>query len=68
MQEELDLETEFLDSTCVKLNIHYPTDWVLLRDAARTLLKATMLIRRRGLKVRMREPREFLKGMNRLIM
>ncbi len=68
LHEELDLETEFLDSTCVKLNIHYPTDWVLLRDAARTLLKATILIRRRGLKVRMREPREFLKGMNRLAM
>lgn len=68
LQEELDLETEFLDSTCVKLNIHYPADWVLLRDATRTLMKATILIRRRGLKVRMREPREFLKGMNRLAM
>jgi hypothetical protein len=68
LNEKLDLETEFLDSTCVKLNIHYPTDWVLLRDATRTLMKATILIRRRGLKARMREPREFLKAMNRLAM
>jgi hypothetical protein len=68
LKERVELGTQFLDSTCVKLNIHYPTDWVLLRDATRTLMKATILIRRRGLKVRMREPREFLKGMNRLSM
>lgn len=68
LKEKLDLETEFLDSTCVKLNIHYPTDWVLLRDAARTLMKATILIRRRGLKVRMTEPGGFLKQMNVLAM
>jgi hypothetical protein len=50
------------------LNIHFPVDWVLLRDAARTLMKATILIRQRGLKVRMEEPEEFLKRMNRLCM
>ena len=38
----------------------------MLRDAARTLMKATKLIRKRGLKVRMGEPEEFLKRMNRL--
>jgi hypothetical protein len=64
----LNLEAYFLDTTCVKLNIHFPVDWVLLRDAARTLMKATMLIRQRGLKVRMEEPAEFLKQMNRLCM
>jgi len=68
LEERVELGTQFLDSTCVKLNIHYPTDWVLLRDAVRTLMKATMLIRRRGLKVRMREPRKFLRAMNRLSM
>lgn len=68
LRDDLDLTTAFLDSTCVKLNIHYPTDWVLLRDAARTLLKATILIRRRGLKIRMREPREFSREMNALAM
>ena len=62
----LDLEAYFLDTTCVQLHIHFPVDWVLLRDAARTLLKATMLIRKRGLKARMEEPAVFLKGMNKL--
>jgi hypothetical protein len=66
LQASLDLEAYFLDTTCVKLNIHFPVDWVLLRDAARTLLKATLLIRKRGLKVRMEEPERFLKQMNRL--
>lgn len=64
----LNLESYFLDTTCVKLNIHFPVDWVLLRDATRTLMKATILIRKRGLKVRMEEPEEFLKRMNQLCM
>src|SRR3989442_9067093 len=68
LAEALNLESYFLDTTCVKLNIHYPVDWVLLRDAARTLMKATMLIRKRGLKVRMDEPAEFLRRMNQLCM
>ena len=62
----VDLDSYFLDTTCVKLNIHFPVDWVLLRDAARTLMKATMLIRNGGLKARMEEPEEFLKRMNQL--
>src|SRR5882757_4090922 len=66
--EALDLEAYFLDTTCVKLHIHFPVDWVLLRDAARTLMKATLLIRKRNLKVRMEEPEEFLKRMNQLCM
>ena len=66
LAEPLNLESYFLDTTCVKLNIHFPVDWVLLRDAARTLMKATRLIRKRGLKVRMEEPEEFLKRMNQL--
>jgi IS5 family transposase len=68
LAEALDLEAYFLDTTCVKLNIHFPVDWVLLRDAARTLMKATILIRKRNLKVRMEEPEEFLKRMNQLCM
>lgn len=66
LKEALELEAYFLDTTCVKLHMHFPVDWVLLRDAARTLLKAIMLIRKRGLKVRMEAPAEFLKQMNRL--
>src|SRR5947209_2921426 len=36
LEKPLDLEACFLDSTCVKANIHFPVDWVLLRDATRT--------------------------------
>jgi hypothetical protein len=65
LKEPLDLEAYFLDSTCLKANIHFPTDWVLLRDAVRTLMRATLLIRRAGLRARMRSPEECLKEVNR---
>jgi hypothetical protein len=66
LKEALDLEAYFLDSTCLKANIHFPTDWVLLRDGVRTLMKATLLIRQAGLRGRMRPPEFFLRQMNRL--
>ncbi len=66
--EALDLEEFFLDSTCLKANIHFPTDWVLLRDGVRTLMKATLRIREAGLCARMESPEEFLRRMNRLAM
>jgi hypothetical protein len=66
LEEPLDLEEYFLDSTCVKANIHFPIDWVLLRDGVRTLMKATLLIREEGLNGRMEAPEEFLRRMNRL--
>ena len=66
LKEALDLEVYFLDSTCLKANIHFPTDWVLLRDGVRTLMKATVLIRNAGLRGRMQAPEEFLRQMNRL--
>jgi hypothetical protein len=66
LAEALDLEAYFLDSTCLKANIHFPTDWVLLRDGVRTLMKATRLIRKAGLRARMQAPEEFLRQMNRL--
>jgi Transposase DDE domain len=64
----LNLEACFLDTTCVKANIHYPVDWVLLRDATRTLMKALTLIRAQGLRHRMEEPARFLRRMNILAM
>jgi hypothetical protein len=66
LEEKLDLETCFLDTTCVEANIHYPVDWVLFRDATRTLMKSVILIRAQGLRHRMEEPKEFIKRMNRL--
>ena len=66
LKEALDLDEYFLDSTCLRANIHFPTDWVLLRDGVRTLMKATLLIREAGLRGRMEAPEEFLRRMNRL--
>lgn len=56
-----------VDTTCLEANIHFPVDWVLLRDVAKTLLKATKLIRAAGLRERMpQEPEVFATAMNRL--
>jgi hypothetical protein len=66
LEKPLDLEAYFLDTTCVQANIHFPTDWVLLRDAARTLIKAIRVIRKHGLKHRMPKPEELIREMNRL--
>ena len=66
LERQIELDTVWLDSTCVKANIHFPVDWVLLRDATRTLMKATGLIRAQGLKKRMQEPACFIGRMNQL--
>jgi IS5 family transposase len=64
LKQPVDLDSAFLDTTCVKANIHYPTDWVLFRDSCRTLLKAIELIRDQGLRHRMPEPAVLLRAMN----
>jgi hypothetical protein len=56
----------FADTTCVKADIHFPVDWVLLRDAARTLVQAVVLIREHGLKHRIGPPEDFIRKMNKL--
>jgi hypothetical protein len=66
LPEALDLESAFLDTTCLAANIHYPVDWVLLRDATRTLMKSVTLIRAQGLKQRMEAPASFLTRINKL--
>lgn len=65
LEKNLDLSAAFLDSTCIELNIHFPVDWVLLRDALRTLTKGMACIRKHGLVHRMKEPVAFLTQMNR---
>ena len=66
LEKELDLTDQWIDNFCLKANIHFPTDWVLLVDAVRTLMKATVLIRSKGgLKKRMpQSPEAFLRDMN----
>ncbi len=58
-----------VDATCLEANIHFPVDWVLLRDVAVTLLKAVKLIRGEGLLCRMPQPPEdYVRNMNALCM
>jgi len=63
-ENEISLDDLFIDSTCLMANVHFPTDWVLLRDAVRTLMKAVLLIRKAGLKNRMDPPESFLNQIN----
>ena len=64
--QPLDLESCFLDTTCLAANIHYPVDRVLLRDGTRTLMMAVQLIRDQGLKHRMEAPESFISRINKL--
>ena len=68
LEAPLDLSTMFMDTTCVKANIHFPVDWVLLRDAVKSLMQSVDLIRTHGLKSRMCEPQVFITKINRLSM
>src|SRR5690606_37134525 len=57
----------FFDSTCLEANIHYPVDWMLLKDVSLTLLQGISLIRRSGLLCRMPQgPEGFARDMNKL--
>jgi len=60
------MELITVDTTCLEANIHFPVDWVLLRDVVRTLMKATATIRRHGLINRMLDPMHFLSQMNKM--
>jgi len=64
LAEPLSFSSTFMDSTCVKANIHFPVDWVLLRDATRSLLSAIKTIRKQGLKHRIIEPAVLMRHMN----
>ena len=68
LKEPLGIEEYFLDTSCIKANVHFPVDWVLLRDGTRTLMKAVKLIRRHGLRHRMAEPATFPAKINALSM
>jgi len=68
LENELDMAVAWVDTTCLKACIHFPTDWVLLRDGVRTLVKNILVIRHHGLKRRIPEPVEFLREINALSM
>jgi len=67
LDSSLNVSECYFDTFCLKTNIHYPVDWVLLRDASRTLMLAVMRIRKRGIVNRMAEDcQQFVTKMNRL--
>ena len=67
LKEPEDLLVCLIDTTCLEANIHFPVDWLLLRDVSTTLLKAIKLIRKEGLLNRMVDlPEALSKSMNRL--
>ena len=69
LYEPIDFSQCYLDSTCIMANIHFPVDWLLLRDSTRTMMKAVNRIRKLELKNRMPyEPNEYIRKMNKLCM
>ena len=64
--QPIDCTNVFMDTSCIKSNIHFPVDWILLRDATRSVLSAIKIIRAQGLKQRMIEPHLLSKQMNKL--
>ena len=68
LEKPLDAKTLWIDGTCLEANIHFPVDWVLLRDAVRTLIKAIICCRKHGLKHRIPAPQSFISHINSLCM
>jgi len=66
--DPLDCKTLWMDATCLMATIHFPVDWILMRDAVRTLVKAILCIRNHGLKHRIPAPESFLGQINSLCM
>ena len=65
-EAELLFDRIFADTSCAKADIHFPVDWVLLRDGARTVIKAIILIRKQGLRHRIGEPGKLMREVNKL--
>jgi len=60
----IDTKDVFVDATCMKADIHFPVDWVLLKDCMMTILKAILVIRKHGLKYRIKDPKRFISQLN----
>jgi hypothetical protein len=68
LEEEVSTDEIFVDACCLEANIHFPVDWLLLRDAVRTLVKSILTIRRHGLIHRIPSPGSFLTQINKCCM
>jgi len=67
LEMSVDLSVEYIDATALKARVHHPVDWLLLRDAVRTLVLAIIQTRKQGVRSRMpKAPQEYLCAMNKL--
>lgn len=66
LAKTVDLSTVWMDSTCAKLDIHYPNDWALLRDGVRSIMQTIMVIRSHGLLHRLPNAEKLTSTMNAL--
>lgn len=66
--DPLEAKDIFVDATCMKARIHFPVDWVLIKDCVLTILKAILVIRKHGLKHRIKTPEIFISELNALCM
>ncbi len=66
--DPLEAKDIFIDATCMKARIHFPVDWVLIKDCTLTILKAILVIRKHGLKHRIKTPEIFISELNALCM
>ncbi len=68
LEEALKMEIAYMDTTCLEANIHFPTDWILMRDGVRSLMITIKTIRKHGLKKRIPEPSSLISEINSLCM
>jgi hypothetical protein len=64
----VDTEVWLLDTTCMKLDIHHPVDWVLLKDCLKSIVQSIIQIRKSGVRHRIGNPESFISAMNKLSM
>ena len=67
-RDPFEIEDIFVDATCLKARIHFPVDWVLMKDCMLTVIKAVLVIRKHGLKHRIKTPEIFISELNALCM
>ena len=67
LETPVDLSGEYVDATALKARVHHPVDWLLLRDAVRTLTLAIIQVRKHGILSRMpKAPKDYFRAMNKL--
>jgi hypothetical protein len=68
LRNPFNVEDIFIDATCLKANIHFPVDWVLMSDCMLTMLQAIIVIRKHGLKHRIPDPKGLISQINAMSM